>query len=254
MSKALDLLTLLKQTEDQEPPTDVPVPREPAAQHIPVVLLLDTSSSMNNSASNGRSRIDMLNEYLTKFLSDIANGVHSDLRTRADITIITYDSTVDVALQWTHGSDLEPSHYRPMVASGVTSMNRAIAVGGQALLDLFRHYGKENIKTHCAHVFNFTDGMATDHEHFEDAKKVINFYEHAGSNGAAYAKFFHVGVGEYDEGALRRLSPEEDRVSALGDKDIADFFDFIIATLGGISGHEGSTILDIIDSTDDDDD
>jgi uncharacterized protein YegL len=224
---------------DSDENVDIPEPVNVDIQHLPVVLLIDTSSSMSDPKND--PAIDRVNTYLQQFFADVAAGKNeafTRVRDSGDFCVITYGSEAKVELGWTHGSKLSRSSVRNFTAYGATAMHTAILLAGDMLLERLRSYKRDEIEALCGLVFNLTDGCPTDAGEKEKAKKIIDFYEFASSSGDAYVKFYHVGTPGFSREAVETLSAKNQRVFDMDGTDMSRFFEFIAATLGSLSGDE----------------
>src|ERR1041385_4362173 len=223
-------------------------------QHVPVILLIDSSGSMEGA------KIEAVNARLTEFFEEIASGAGSAARTireQGDFAVIRYGSDVKAVVPWTHGSQLKG--IPPFHAVGGTPMGAAILMAGQMLLDRLGAYSRDDAEVLCWAVFNLTDGAPTDMDpsgigtdnqfHSEiqkmwrEAKEVIAFFEEAGTRGKSYIQFFHLGVPGFDVDKMQLLSAKPDRVYSI-DSNISEFFDFVKLSLSGLGDFQ--TIADAI--------
>ena len=216
---------------------DVPASKviiEPGVEHVPVILLLDTSSSMNFDRGFGLP-IDELNNCLQEFFSDIINEKTDNdrkMRLSADFCIIEYNSSVNVVMPWTHGSQITMSDIPKLSASGSTAMYEAIIEASDQLLRQFAAYKQKDVDTFCANIFNITDGGPNENaEAFKRAQKAVRLFATAGRQENPYGIFYHVGVKGYDRKPLLELAASEDHVIDLENRDISDVFQFIRASL-----------------------
>ncbi|MEP2981620.1 MAG: VWA domain-containing protein [Lentilitoribacter sp.] len=226
---------------------EIPEPVNTEIQHLPVVLLIDVSTSMAYPEND--PPIDRVNKYLQQFFADIEaekTEAYTRIRDSGDFCVITYGSEAKVELSWTHGSNLTSGIVEDFKPNGATSMYTAIQLAGDMLLERLRGYKREDIDALCGLVFNLTDGEPTDIGEKEKAKKVINFFEYASSSGEAYVKFYHVGAPGFEPESLESLSNKDNRVFDMGNTDLSRFFEFIAATLGSLSGDE-DLIVDLAD-------
>jgi uncharacterized protein YegL len=222
-------------------------------QHVPIILLIDSSSSMEG-------KIEAVNAKLAQFFEEIESGATAAARTirdQGDFAIIRYGSEVRVEVPWTHGSQL--GRVPPFRAVGATPMGSALLMAGQMLLDRFSAYRRDDAEVACGAVFNLTDGAPTDmhpagtgpdnqynpqiQKMWVEAKEVIALFEEAGSRGKSYVQFFHLGVAGFDADMMQQLSAKPDRVYSI-DADISAFFDFVKASLSGLGDY--ATIADAI--------
>jgi uncharacterized protein YegL len=247
---------LAKAMEEDVATAVVPATIDPQLPHVPIVLLIDTSSSMEGA------KIAAVNTHLAKFFDDIANGTsdaNKTIRQYGDFSVVRYgNGRVDVEVPWTHGSQLSVT--KPMTTAGDTPMGAAIIKAGELLLDRFRAYNRDRtVDVMCGAVFNLTDGAPTDmapdgigydgkfnqalQDKWTEARSAIEVFEFAGSSGHSYVQFFQVGAPGYDAKTLEALSARQNRVFEIG-KDMSEFFDFVKLSLTGLGQYP--TIADAI--------
>jgi uncharacterized protein YegL len=234
MGKDFDIESFLDNVE--VPESEVVV--EPGVAHVPVILLLDTSSSMLEDHGHGRS-IDQLNRCLQSFFRDVIDAKTDQdrtMRTNADFCIIAYDSQVSVVMPWTHGSELALNNIPVLDASGSTAMYEAIVEASDLLLRKFATYKKRDVDTYCANIFNITDGMPNTEDErskaaYPRAKKAVKLFATAGKQENPYGIFYHVGVPGFSRDPLLDIAASNDHVIELADGDISKFFQFIRASL-----------------------
>lgn len=204
-----------------------------AKPQLPVVILLDTSYSMNEEF-NGVKNINRLNDSLQEFISNIVNEENEDyqrIKERGDFCVITYgNGGVKTILPWTHGSKLTHGCVPKLSADERTPMHQAIIEAGEALLDRYKGYYQNDTEAYRGTVFNLTDGYPTDDSLRDKAIAAVNFWETAGSKKTSKAAFYHMGVPGFDRQALETLSIQPTRVSVLTEKEMKTFFEYIMIT------------------------
>ena len=111
-----------------------------SAPRCPVVLLLDTSSSMDGAP------IDELNQGLKQFIEETANVEAASMS--VELEIITFDSTANVAMPFTPICDVDRNP-APLVADGMTCMGAAIRMASSDLRNrrmMYRNAGISSYK------------------------------------------------------------------------------------------------------------
>jgi uncharacterized protein YegL len=166
--------------------------------HLPVVILLDTSSSMSNNDGIGR-----VSDAIKGFLGKIAAGKEEfdrKLRRQGDFCIVGYGGNVRTIVDWTAGDYLGQVLDFQLKASGNTPMGAALVQSAEFLLNRYRGYKVGGTKAFCGLVFNLTDGAPTDmapngdsaqRAMWQKAKDRVELFEAMGSRSNPYAQFIH---------------------------------------------------------------
>lgn len=123
------------------------------APRCPVVLLLDTSSSMYGAP------IDELNEGLKQFLRETADDEAASRS--VELEVITFDSDANVAMPFTPISDVDRDP-DPLVADGCTSMGAGIRLALRDLKARRKMYRDNGISSYRPWVVLMTDGGPND--------------------------------------------------------------------------------------------
>lgn len=193
---------------------------------IACALLLDTSSSM------GGAPIDQLNQGFAQFCDEIRND---DLACkRAEISVVTFDSSARVDIPFTEGRYLQP---RQLHASGTTAMGAAINLALDELAAQKQAYKSAGLEYYRPWLFVLTDGAPTDGSVFSAAAARVKEAE-----AAKGLSVFAVGVGpNANLVKLKELSARRDPVRLDGLK-FKEFFHWLSASLSAASqsGAHGS--------------
>lgn len=183
-------------------------PQGEFAERIPLILVLDTSESMNRPQPE--PRIAELNDALGGWLSDAA--ADPSLRERVEVAIVTFDSRVQVlpdafALA---GAVVPPT----LRASGLTLMLPAIETALALARERARALTELGVPARRPMIWLVTDGAPSDERgeplpagdvaavalRLRDAERAT-----ADSPGCL---FYAIGVGGADLATLRRLAPD----------------------------------------------
>ncbi len=157
----------------------------------PVVLLLDTSSSMRGAP------IQELNEAVALFKSEVCQDAQASLR--VELAIITFGGRCEIIQDFVTVTDFVP---RPLQAIGETPMGEAIEVGLELLQRRKEAYKQNGIYYYRPWVWLLSDGQPTDEERWERAAKRV----HAGEAARNFS-FFAVGVERANMDILRQIAP-----------------------------------------------
>ena len=133
-----------------------------SAPRCPVVLLLDTSSSMSGAP------INELNQGLRQFIKETAEDEAASMS--VELEVITFDSRASVAMPFTPICDVERTP-APLVANGMTCMGAALRLANNDLRNRRQMYRKAGISSYKPWVVLMTDGGPND-DWFDAANKM----------------------------------------------------------------------------------
>lgn len=123
------------------------------APRCPVVVLLDTSSSMAGEP------IRELNAGLKQFIKETADDEAAGMS--VELEVITYDSTARVLIPFTPIADVNKNPTR-LVASGYTSMGAALNLANKDLQHRRKLYRDKGVSSYKPWVILMTDGEPND--------------------------------------------------------------------------------------------
>jgi uncharacterized protein YegL len=186
-------------TDDPVPSPLLPPTVHPGLTHLPVVILLDTSTSMTDGDAIG-----LVTNAIKRFLDQIANPkdeFHRKLKNQGDFCIIGYGGVVNTLMDWTPGQSLaaRAASLKPK-AEGNTPMGAAIIESADLLLNRYRSYKSSGTKAFCGLVFNLTDGEPTDmlpngdaaqRATWQKARDRVALFEAMGTSKNPYAQYVH---------------------------------------------------------------
>jgi uncharacterized protein YegL len=137
----------------------MPVNPNNSVNYLPVVLLLDTSSSMTARVSASVTRIDALasafNQYQRYvFLDEIA-------RYSVDTCVVTFGGTVEIACGFRTGEQFETIELRP---TGHTPLGEAFLLGCDLLEERKQEYKNNRVSYYQPIIIILSDGEANDIE------------------------------------------------------------------------------------------
>ena len=157
----------------------------------PVVLLLDTSSSMRGAP------IQELNESVGIFKKQVSEDAQASLR--VELAIVTFGGTALLAQDFVTVADFSP---QPLSAVGDTPLGAAIELGLEKLDERKIAYKKNGIYYYRPWVWLLSDGAPTDGDRWQHAAKKV----HAGEAARNFS-FFAVGVEGANFDILKQIAP-----------------------------------------------
>jgi uncharacterized protein YegL len=186
---------------------------------IACTLLLDTSSSMSGEP------IAQLNRGFELFCDEIKQD---DLaKKRAEIAVITFDSTARVEIPFTEGRDLQSRH---LTAGGTTAMGAALNLALDELAAQKQSYRQAGLEYYRPWLFILTDGEPTDGSVFNSAAARVKQAE-----AAKGVSVFAIGIGTGANLArLKELSDKRAPIMLEG-LSFREFFSWLSASLSAAS-------------------
>lgn len=186
---------------------------------VAVALLLDTSSSMSGDP------IQALNEGYQQFVSEVSADPLA--RKRAEVTVITFGGSVQVAVPFSEARDLTPTTF---TAHGMTPMGEAITLAMAELESQKEAHKAAGLEYYRPWLFIITDGAPTDHGVFEQIAPVVREAEKQ-----KHLSVFSVMVGnQASDNDLAKLSSVRPPVQLKG-LSFVELFSWLSASLSQVS-------------------
>lgn len=158
-----------------------PLPINPGERHVPVVLLVDNSSSMLGDP------MSELNQGLIEFGQALQND--SLALGRAEVCVISFNSTVQIEMSFRPATEYQAPVLK---AGGATALNEAIDAGLDMIENRKSEYRAQGIAYYRPWLFVLTDGAPTDIsresgsmsrlQHTIESKKVVYMPMGIGAN------------------------------------------------------------------------
>ena len=195
-----------------------PVKLDNRDPRVACALLLDTSSSMNGEP------IAQLNKGYEALREALAEDPLA--RKRAEIAVITFGGTAELAVPFAEGRDLAPATFSP---SGGTPMGAALDLGLDQLIARKQSYKEAGLEYFRPWLFVITDGAPTDGDAFTAAAARVKEVEK--QKGVTV---FAVGVQGADLQTLAQLSDVREPVSLDGLKFV-ELFEWLSSSMSAVS-------------------
>lgn len=189
------------------------------APRCPVVLLLDTSGSMQGAP------INELNEGVRQFLRETANDEAASMS--VELEIITFDNSARRSLPFSPIADV--SGVKDFYANGMTSMGAALHMATEDLKNRRKLYRKLGVSSYRPWVVLMTDGGPNDA--WEDAAREMR---EQGERGRL--QYIGVEIGNNaDHATMCRILPAEPGPVRLKGLRFKQFFKWLTDSLRSVS-------------------
>ena len=144
-------------------------PKSPMEIHVPLVLCIDTSSSMNDVSADGKSKKQIIEEMINGFSALPLTDYDKQC---IDICILVFDDEVRTLVEWRPLTDF--SGGIKLDCAGTTALGSAIKGAIDKSQERRHDYMLSGIKFTRPFIFVYTDGYST--ESLEDVYRVSNDY------------------------------------------------------------------------------
>ncbi len=144
-------------------------PRNAAAVHQPVVICIDTSGSMKDTAEDGRMKYEIVEEMINGLVNMQLDDYDKD---NTDICILVFDDDVRTLVDWHPISEFEGGI--SLDIAGCTSLGSAVITAIDKTRERRKEYYAQGIDSKRAQIFVYTDGYST--ESLETAHKRVSQY------------------------------------------------------------------------------
>ena len=191
------------------------------APRCPVILLLDTSSSMEGAP------IDELNEGLRQFLRE--TKADEAASRSVELEVITFDNNANREMPFTTIGDVS-EYPNPLVADGFTAMGAGIRMALHDLKERRKLYRNNGISSYRPWVVLMTDGGPNDYN-WEDAAEEMR---QQGENG----KIQYIGIeigDEADHETMCQILPSQPGPVKLRGLRFKQFFRWLTDSLKSVS-------------------
>ena len=191
-----------------------------AAPRCPVVLLLDTSSSMYGAP------INELNQGLRQFIKETAEDEAASMS--VELEVITFDDNASVAMPFTPICDVEQTP-APLIANGMTAMGAGLKLATRDLRTRRKMYQRAGIGAYKPWVILMTDGGPND-----DWRDAAEEMRRQGEQG----KIQYIGVeigSSADHGTMCQILPAKPGPVKLQGLRFKQFFRWLTDSLRSVS-------------------
>lgn len=198
--------------------------QNPEEPHLPAVLLLDVSGSMDEDY-----KIQKLNEGIVRFKNAIVQDEKA--RKRVDLCIITFSNIVTVIQDFTSVDNFMPTK---LDAGGQTSMAEAIETAIAKVNERKRMFKSQGVGYYRPWIFMMTDGYPTDMKKGDTRWGAIKSHLASGEHNKHFI-FFSIGVDPADMTLLKELTPNSERAIYLKEAKFENLFEWLSQSLSVIS-------------------
>lgn len=144
-------------------------PKSPMGVHIPIVICIDTSISMNDTLADGQSKKQIFEE----MINGLANLSLGDYEKQCiDICILIFDGEVRTLVEWRSLYDFNGGI--KLDCARTTSLGSAIIRAVEKSRERRREYALNGIQFTRSVLFVFTDGYST--KPLEEVHKVSDYF------------------------------------------------------------------------------
>jgi uncharacterized protein YegL len=211
---------MLKITDNKmEKKLDIDLAENPETR-CPVVLLLDTSKSMEGES------IDNLNKGIRMFIEEVKADAMASLS--VEVCIITFNTQVTIYRDFT---SVDKLNFEDLKTGGMTSMHQAIDLGLTCLEQRKESYKENYVSYYRPWLLLITDGRATDEnsttvERIRKAEKEEKIISHI------------VGVGDnFDKEQLKSFT--KNPVIKLKNVEFSELFEWLSSSVSQVSRDAG---------------
>lgn len=191
------------------------------APRCPVVLLLDTSSSMDGTP------IDELNKGLKQFLRE--TSADEAASRSVELEIITFNDDANVAMPFTAIGDVA-QELDPLVANGWTAMGAGIRMALRDLKARRKKYRDNGISSYRPWVVLMTDGGPND-DNWEQAAEEMKVLGERGK-----IQYIGIEIGdEADHDTMLQILPAQPGPVKLKDLRFKQFFRWLTDSMKSVS-------------------
>ncbi len=173
--------------------------------HQPFVICGDGSISMNGLCSNGKTKLQVCQEFINGLPNHAAVKALSEVeRGTIDMMVMSFSGDdVYVNSPWTPLSLFEGV---TLTTGSTTPFYKALVNGIQATRVMRKHYSEQALGCKRPQIFVYTDGLATDREaNYAEAKRLCE--EYAGVGGKVKITVILI-TGEMSEDQINRVTAD----------------------------------------------
>ena len=209
-------------------------------KRLPICFCLDTSGSMVAPTSNGRTRMQELNEAFSKFITAMKSN--DEVASSADIAMVTFGGKVGVLQNFAPVNNMDVPEIEVNMRS-LTPMGEAILAGLKLLEIRKEGYKQRGIEYYQPWLVVFTDGEPEGKNSIENMEEAIQ--QTVGLESQNKLVVFNIGIGDdANLDILQKLSVKREKPISVAETNLDEVFEFLGKSSDtAVSGDENVDVL-----------
>ncbi len=209
-------------------------------KRLPICFCLDTSGSMIAPISNGKTRIQELNEAFSKFVT--AMKANDEVAASADIAMVTFGGKVGILQNFVPVTNLNVPEIEVKLRS-LTPMGEAVQVALKLLEVRKEGYKQKGMEYYQPWLVVFTDGEPEGKNAIENMEEAIKQTTELENQNKLVV--FNIGIGsDVNLDILKKLSVKRENPISVAETNLDDVFEFLGKSSDtAVSGEENTDVL-----------
>lgn len=209
-------------------------------KRLPICFCLDTSGSMVAPTSNGRTRMQELNEAFSKFITAMKSN--DEVASSADIAMVTFGGKVGILQNFVPVTNLNVPEIEVNLRS-LTPMGEAVQVALKLLEIRKEGYKQKGMEYYQPWLVVFTDGEPEGKNAIENMEEAIKQTVDLESQNKLVV--FNIGIGDdANLDILQKLSVKREKPISVAETNLDQVFEFLGKSSDtAVSGDESTDVL-----------
>ena len=209
-------------------------------KRLPICFCLDTSGSMVAPTSNGRTRMQELNEAFSKFITAMKSN--DEVASSADIAMVTFGGKVGILQNFVPVTNLNVPEIEVNLRS-LTPMGEAVQVALKLLEVRKEGYKQKGMEYYQPWLVVFTDGEPEGKNAIENMEEAIK--QTVNLEGQNKLVVFNIGIGDdANLDILQKLSIKREKPISVAETNLDQVFEFLGKSSDtAVSGDESTDVL-----------